>query len=42
LVLTNPSAAAWAVAGGATDIIQVANSAGATATYDIIVIGASA
>ena len=38
----DPSAAAVAVAGGSSDVISVANSAGAAATYDVYIIGSSA
>lgn len=38
---TSPDAAGTVVTAGTGDIIKVVNAAGATATYDIIVIGAS-
>lgn len=41
-VLTNPSATAIAVTATTDDTINIANGSGANATYDIIVIGASA
>jgi hypothetical protein len=41
-VLVDPTLAGYAVAAGATDIVQVTNSAGASATYDILIVGTSA
>lgn len=40
-MLIEPPLAGIAVGAGATDIIQIANAAGATAYYDIVVIGTS-
>jgi hypothetical protein len=38
----NMALAGWAVGAGATDIVKIVNAAGATATYDIVIIGTSA
>ena len=40
-VISAPPAAGIAVGAGATDIIQIANGAGATAYYDIMIVGTS-
>ena len=42
IVLTNPSLAGWVVTAATADIIKIVNAAGASATYDIVVIGTSA
>lgn len=42
LLLVWPAAAGIAVGAGATDTLQIVNGAGATATYDIIILGTSA
>jgi hypothetical protein len=39
--IVDPTLAGYAVTAGTGDIIQVANAAGASATYDIIIIGTS-
>jgi hypothetical protein len=36
-----PDATAWAVTAGTGDIIQVANASGASAVYDVILVGSS-
>jgi hypothetical protein len=42
LLITWPAAAGIAVGAGATDTLQIVNGAGATATYDIVIVGTSA
>ena len=41
MLITNPSAAGWAITGGSNDVIKIANGSGATATGTLVVIGES-